>query len=153
MKVILDMTSDQIFRCQSRAAYQWNVAGAPEVFLRRQDGGGSHPAIPDLSTAGLPLPPRSTGDRKAFAHSGAQNSFYRETSFSFGSSLPPIGQDNGRIIEHVNPTRFRVFSPERREWLRKLGQRKFRLFITSIDWQHRNFFRPMNFWFLNKETR
>ena len=152
INMIQYMTYDTISRCQSGSAYQWSAAGNQEVFFRRQCRGGSHPTISSLSTTGLSLCSGSPNHENSAAYSGAKNSFHRETSFPFGSSFPPIGPNNGRVFEHAGGARLRILSPEGRAWLRNSSQRKFNVFITSIGWQHRNFSKLMNSWFLRRKV-
>jgi hypothetical protein len=136
-----------INRSRIYQAREWGAVVAWKIPICNRCCSFSHPSLPRIQDAGLPLYSSCAIRQEEFARSRTQNCFYCQTSYQFGTTTEEIIQKDGRILERHCVQSVRRFSQEDRAWVGRTIPNRLRCFTVLIDCRRKNFLKSMSCWF------
>lgn len=150
MKGIIVMTNDKNSRCRSSTAYQYNNGIVRERPSHSQASQAIGAKVRSVWATGIPIYCRSAEVKKAIADSGAENSFYSQTSTKPCAPSQRISEIEERIFKRHGDRCFRGFSQKSKEWAVEVVTKSFVCCIFLIGWRIISCLKPIIFWFQRK---
>lgn len=141
------MTNDKNSRYRSSTAYQYSNGIVKEGCSHFQDSQAIGAKVRSVWTTGIPIYCRSAEVKKAIADSGAENSFYSQTSFKSCVPSQRISEIEERIFKRHGDTCFRGFSQKSKEWAVEVVTKSFVCCMFLIGWEIISCLKPIIFWF------
>ncbi len=141
------MTHDKISKFRIYRAYKFGADTFKEKHLHRKSHISAYRTIWSVQAAGVQVYSRSPENKKEVTSSGTERSIYSETANKSDYPYKGIWEIYWRIFKQHRYTSLGVISQKKGAWLRGIHKDKSRCIITSIDFFHKRYPRPIGYWF------
>lgn len=141
------MTYDKIAKCGIYRTYKFGACTFKEKHLQRKSHISAYRAIWSVQTSGIQVYSRGPENKTEVTSSGTQRSIYSETSNKSDYPYKGIWEIYWRIFKQHCYTSLGVVSQKKEACLRGIHKDESRCIITSIDFFHKRYPRPIGYWF------
>ena len=139
------MINGAIYESRISSTNQWNIGFTEEISFNCRRCSYSSKEIRGFQDAGISIHSTSAAGKTNASDSRTKGGLHGETTYGSGAPFQKTGEIKWRILEQISNTCFRIFSPTKTAWLRKIVRSK--CSIILIGWLLENFHKSIDFWF------